>query len=293
MSRAAGLRPRRVRRVVVLDRRQRRPPRQRAQPVAIEIGQDRVEPAPDVAAVKQMLGAQRPHQRVLHEIVGGLGVARQRARIAAQRRYRRLDVLVKRATRHAASRSAVSPGTHTGRCSNNTVVAQHIPRSWCSPTWRAVAVDIRARSAPCLKADRPYAIGGRRPLAAARGGCMAEATGLMRGKRGLIMGVANNRSIAWGIAKACARAGRRARLHLSGRRAEEAGRAAGRRSRRAGRRPLRRDRRRPRIDAVFAALQRALGLARLRGARHRLLRQGPARRPLRRHHGGELHQDAC
>jgi len=28
--------------------------------------------------------------------------------------------------------------------------------------------------------------------------------GLMKGKRGLIMGVANNRSIAWGIAKACA-----------------------------------------------------------------------------------------
>jgi enoyl-[acyl-carrier protein] reductase I len=31
---------------------------------------------------------------------------------------------------------------------------------------------------------------------------MAGAAGLMRGKRGLIMGVANNRSIAWGIAKA-------------------------------------------------------------------------------------------
>jgi enoyl-[acyl-carrier protein] reductase I len=31
---------------------------------------------------------------------------------------------------------------------------------------------------------------------------MADATGLMHGKRGLIMGVANNRSIAWGIAKA-------------------------------------------------------------------------------------------
>jgi enoyl-[acyl-carrier protein] reductase I len=31
---------------------------------------------------------------------------------------------------------------------------------------------------------------------------MAEAASLMRGKRGLIMGVANNRSIAWGIAKA-------------------------------------------------------------------------------------------
>jgi enoyl-[acyl-carrier protein] reductase I len=32
---------------------------------------------------------------------------------------------------------------------------------------------------------------------------MAQALGLMRGKRGLIMGVANNRSLAWGIAKAC------------------------------------------------------------------------------------------
>jgi enoyl-[acyl-carrier protein] reductase I len=32
---------------------------------------------------------------------------------------------------------------------------------------------------------------------------MAETSALMRGKRGLIMGVANNRSIAWGIAKSC------------------------------------------------------------------------------------------
>jgi enoyl-[acyl-carrier protein] reductase I len=32
---------------------------------------------------------------------------------------------------------------------------------------------------------------------------MAEGSALMRGKRGLILGVANNRSIAWGIAKAC------------------------------------------------------------------------------------------
>ena len=31
--------------------------------------------------------------------------------------------------------------------------------------------------------------------------------GLMQGKRGLVMGVANNRSIAWGIAKACHGAG--------------------------------------------------------------------------------------
>ncbi|HYA05554.1 MAG TPA: enoyl-ACP reductase FabI [Xanthobacteraceae bacterium] len=32
---------------------------------------------------------------------------------------------------------------------------------------------------------------------------MAEVSGLMRGKRGLVMGVANQRSLAWGIAKAC------------------------------------------------------------------------------------------
>ena len=36
---------------------------------------------------------------------------------------------------------------------------------------------------------------------------MPEATGLRRGTRGLIMGVANNRSIAWGIAKAARRHG--------------------------------------------------------------------------------------
>ena len=33
---------------------------------------------------------------------------------------------------------------------------------------------------------------------------MAAGSGLLAGKRGLIFGVANNRSIAWGIAKACA-----------------------------------------------------------------------------------------
>jgi enoyl-[acyl-carrier protein] reductase I len=33
---------------------------------------------------------------------------------------------------------------------------------------------------------------------------MSKISGIMAGKRGLIMGVANNRSIAWGIARACA-----------------------------------------------------------------------------------------
>jgi enoyl-[acyl-carrier protein] reductase I len=32
---------------------------------------------------------------------------------------------------------------------------------------------------------------------------MTEASNLMRGKRGVVFGVANNRSLAWGIAKAC------------------------------------------------------------------------------------------
>jgi enoyl-[acyl-carrier protein] reductase I len=48
-----------------------------------------------------------------------------------------------------------------------------------------------------------YAIGGSRPDTGIARIKMADASGLMRGKRGLIMGVANNRSIAWGIAKAC------------------------------------------------------------------------------------------
>src|SRR4051812_45326713 len=36
---------------------------------------------------------------------------------------------------------------------------------------------------------------------------MSDNKGLMAGKRGLIMGVANSRSIAWGIAKSCAAQG--------------------------------------------------------------------------------------
>ncbi|HET7411835.1 MAG TPA: enoyl-ACP reductase FabI [Pararhizobium sp.] len=45
---------------------------------------------------------------------------------------------------------------------------------------------------------------------------MGQATGLMNGKRGVIMGVANNRSIAWGIAKACADAGAELALTYQG-----------------------------------------------------------------------------
>src|SRR6266700_3101132 len=47
----------------------------------------------------------------------------------------------------------------------------------------------------------PYEAG--RPDPGGLGRVMAEASGLMRGKRGVILGVANNRSLAWGIARAC------------------------------------------------------------------------------------------
>ncbi|ODT21966.1 MAG: enoyl-[acyl-carrier-protein] reductase [Alphaproteobacteria bacterium 64-6] len=44
-------------------------------------------------------------------------------------------------------------------------------------------------------------------MATAGGEAVRSATGLMAGKRGLIMGLANSRSIAWGISKACAAEG--------------------------------------------------------------------------------------
>jgi enoyl-[acyl-carrier protein] reductase I len=45
---------------------------------------------------------------------------------------------------------------------------------------------------------------------------MSQNTGLMQGKRGVILGVANNRSIAWGIAKACRAAGAEVALTFQG-----------------------------------------------------------------------------
>src|SRR6185437_94656 len=45
---------------------------------------------------------------------------------------------------------------------------------------------------------------------------MAQHSGLMQGKRGVVLGVANNRSIAWGIAKACHAAGAEVALTWQG-----------------------------------------------------------------------------
>jgi enoyl-[acyl-carrier protein] reductase I len=44
----------------------------------------------------------------------------------------------------------------------------------------------------------------------------AETSGIMRGKRGLVMGVANNRSLAWGIASAARQAGAELALTYQG-----------------------------------------------------------------------------
>src|SRR3990172_11510056 len=56
-----------------------------------------------------------------------------------------------------------------------------------------------------LKPVLPCAIAGARDDGWT--GAMADRGGLLAGKRGLIMGVANNRSIAWGIARACRQQG--------------------------------------------------------------------------------------
>src|SRR5262249_48030660 len=45
---------------------------------------------------------------------------------------------------------------------------------------------------------------------------MAQHSPLMLGKRGVVLGVANNRSIAWGIAKACHGAGEEVALTWQG-----------------------------------------------------------------------------
>lgn len=53
-------------------------------------------------------------------------------------------------------------------------------------------------------------------MAGSQANTSAAAGQLMAGKRGLIMGVANNRSIAWGIAKACASQGAEIALTYQG-----------------------------------------------------------------------------
>ena len=119
---------------------------------------------------------------------------------------------------------------------------------------------------------------------------MAQSLGLMQGKRGVILGVANNRSIAWGIAKACHAAGAEIALTWQGdalkKRVEPLANELG------GILLGHCDVTDPAtIDAVFDVLAGEMGQDRFRGARDRVLRQGPARRPLSRNHRRQFLQD--
>jgi enoyl-[acyl-carrier protein] reductase I len=110
---------------------------------------------------------------------------------------------------------------------------------------------------------------------------------LMKGKRGLVMGVANDRSIAWGIASALAAEG--AELAFS-----YQGEAFGKRVQ-----PLAASvgsdflidvdvTNEESLDACFAAVGQTLGIAGFRDPRHRLFGQDRTDGPLHQHDQGQL-----
>ena len=146
------------------------------------------------------------------------------------------------------------------------------------------------RWALCLLAEGPCQT--RQPKTGGNGRVMPEISSSMRGKRGLIMGVANNRSIAWASpVPAATTAGADLAFTYQGealkkrveRLAEEVdGLVVGHC-----------DVTEPAtIDArAFAAVKSAWGSARFRAARDCVLGQGPARRPLCRHDRGQFRQD--
>ena len=103
-------------------------------------------------------------------------------------------------------------------------------------------------------------------------------TGLMEGKRGLIMGLANDRSLAWGIAKALAEQGAELAFSYQGEAMEKRVRPLAEQlgadflidcdvSDMAD------------LDRAFDDAEGALGDDRLRRPRHRLFRQERAARP--------------
>ena len=137
---------------------------------------------------------------------------------------------------------------------------------------RARVAALRRRRAPGRRRPRPLGAwtraggpgrsGGGLPRRGAAPGRREEALALMadlQGKTGLIVGVANKRSIAWAIAQATVRGGRPARHHLPGRAAR-------------GKRPraLRGPRRS--ADPALRRHRRRADRARLRGDRARVRR---------------------
>ena len=110
---------------------------------------------------------------------------------------------------------------------------------------------------------------------------------LMKGKRGLIMGVANDHSIAWGIAKALAAQGAELAFTYQGEALASGVKPLAQ--------PLGVDSSCPAmsrtshsVDLVFEALRAKWGQSGFSGSCHRLLRQERAEGPLCRHHAREF-----
>ena len=118
----------------------------------------------------------------------------------------------------------------------------------------------------------------------------ATLTGLMQGKRGLIMGLANDRSLAWGIARALGEQGAELAFSYQGEALEKRVR------------PLAAElgsdllvdcdvSDMKALDQTFDALKERWGDARLRRPRDRLFRQERAAREVRRHVDGQFPDD--
>ena len=117
---------------------------------------------------------------------------------------------------------------------------------------------------------------------------IASMDGLMKGKRGLVMGVANDHSIAWGIAQKLSEQGAELAFTYQG---EAFGRRVKPLADKLGaslRRALRRRGQRLGRSPCSRRLARPMGRTGLRRPRHRLFRQERAEGPLRRHQPRQL-----
>ena len=121
---------------------------------------------------------------------------------------------------------------------------------------------------------------------------MADGGKLMAGKRGVVFGVANDRSIAWGITKAVTDQGAEVALTYQGeaikKRVEPLAHEVG------SKLVLPCDvTDEATVEGVFNALAKDWGTHRFPGPRHRLLRQGGARRALCRHDARTISSRRC
>jgi hypothetical protein len=97
-----------------------------------------------------MLGAKRPHQRILYKIVGCLHLVRECARVSAQRRDRRLDVLMEGAQSGLlrAPWHSIEAATATFSPTNNTGCSAAIPCKRRAMTCSAQLPQPHMRPAP-------------------------------------------------------------------------------------------------------------------------------------------------